>query len=74
MSRSRALLLSLLAFIFFINIVECATLVRYREPEFLDVPIGSINKRNQFYGLFKKLSYESHKPSYYFHDGFGWHR
>ncbi|CAJ0607696.1 unnamed protein product [Cylicocyclus nassatus] len=74
--QSRSLHLALLILAIVVYIVESATIVRRNIAEGFDSedpPFREVQKRNQFYGLFKKLSYDSMKPNFYLNDGFGQH-
>ncbi|RCN29833.1 hypothetical protein ANCCAN_24406 [Ancylostoma caninum] len=73
MLRSRTLAMTLLAFVILATLTESASLVRRSISEAFNSPFHVIGKRNQFYGLFKKLSYDSLKPVY-LQDGFGLHQ
>ncbi|KAK6732654.1 hypothetical protein RB195_016802 [Necator americanus] len=72
MSRSRVLVFTFMALFILAAVVDSATIVRRSIPEVFNSPFHVLGKRNQFYGLFKKLNYDSVKPAF-LHDGFGWH-
>ncbi|WKX96195.1 hypothetical protein Q1695_012552 [Nippostrongylus brasiliensis] len=64
MPRFRAVTITLLAFVVFATCegdnVDAGGDLR----DAFSSPFRVVGKRNQFYGLFKKLSYESAKPVY----------
>ncbi|KAK6030699.1 hypothetical protein OSTOST_03159 [Ostertagia ostertagi] len=71
MSHFRALILTILVSLLFVAAAESDRIIRSGPlPNAFNMPFRVIGKRNQFYGLFKKLNYESPKPIY-MHDGFG---